>query len=927
MVHRSRISLRIVCLAAVFAMLLGIMPPGVTAHAAEDSGEPVGQLKLLARYNDSMQFYDGHVYLLFTSYRDGVDITVDDLYAGYEINDRYYEDIARDISCGSNHNKETTADDYFTENRDMRSVTLDRGQIVTIGMYRGFDLSVAEAALGCVQNSTLMTGSSNAADIAKTAFMENLFSYLKYGTLSSDKAFMQTISELGSSGISPELALDGVVAGGVCFNRELYNQKLEWDQYENVTFAVDITQAQLDRMENALGGNLNKFSILKNSCATVAVKAWNAAVGTTAGGDKTDYYLEPSGSGVFAYIDAPKTVKDEMMKKLPGYWLNNSEGVAEPGAGFTDDTGWVYVSAPKALDGAAAEFGKLGSNSFGAQQPQGEPVGRLTIAARHFLQSQIVAHSLITFTPYEDIDLDVSWYNYYKPTDKYIKLMEDYEDDPGKYPSDPALYSESIDLGDRESFFTIIHNGEQAAPAAIGINAGESITISNYPHDENHLVTLMKSLENGQIASNVYAQIFIAQMHLYDNGEKINGPLAFDTMAATIKLIYQETRDGGKNPADGYSEGGMDINHEAYNLFTKNDAKAPYTFYTVELTRSELESMKAYLADKENNRYAFLVKNCSTGAVDLWNAALYDRPELKLTGNLTGITEESESVCIEIIQLMSKTGRTFNGTGEGGGSNYYPRIAPGYRREPKFTPPEARDLTCTGAPQTLVKPGTASGGTMYYALGSDASSAPDDGWSKTVPKASDEGTYYVWYKVKGDNAHSDSEPACVEVTIRRSAKQRIDEARAVRVTLTRVSSDGYGTLSAKWTSDGEADGYEVLIWNSRRAGGRVTVSKFDAGTDTEMTVTDLMPGSRCYVKARAYRLIDGRKVFGRYSNAGSATGRGADWVFMPVPGHGYGHGYGYSPFVSPRNSYICGRPHLAPNYFRPAIYPYFFYWF
>ena len=48
----------------------------VTVDDYNDGSDVVGQLKILARYNDSMQFYDGHVYLLFTSYRDGVSIKV-----------------------------------------------------------------------------------------------------------------------------------------------------------------------------------------------------------------------------------------------------------------------------------------------------------------------------------------------------------------------------------------------------------------------------------------------------------------------------------------------------------------------------------------------------------------------------------------------------------------------------------------------------------------------------------------------------------------------------------------------------------------------------------------------------------------------------------------------------------------------------------
>lgn len=99
-----------------------------------------------------MQFYDGHVYLLFTSYQDGVEVCVNDLYAAYEISDEYYADINDDISNGSNHTG-NDADKYFSFNDETNTLTLDRGEIVTIGMYRDFDLTVPQAAIGSIKNS------------------------------------------------------------------------------------------------------------------------------------------------------------------------------------------------------------------------------------------------------------------------------------------------------------------------------------------------------------------------------------------------------------------------------------------------------------------------------------------------------------------------------------------------------------------------------------------------------------------------------------------------------------------------------------------------------------------------------------------------------------------------------------------------------
>ncbi len=63
-------------------------------------------------------------------------------------------------------------------------------------MYRAFDLSIVDAALGTIQNSTIMKYGEAARDAAKTAVMENLFSYLKYGTATPENAFAQLIQQI-----------------------------------------------------------------------------------------------------------------------------------------------------------------------------------------------------------------------------------------------------------------------------------------------------------------------------------------------------------------------------------------------------------------------------------------------------------------------------------------------------------------------------------------------------------------------------------------------------------------------------------------------------------------------------------------------------------------------------------------------------------
>ena len=83
-----------------------------------------------------------------------------------------------------------------------------------------------------------------------------------------------------------------------------------------------------------------------------------------------------------------------------------------------------------------------------------------------------------------------------------------------------------------------------------------------------------------------------------------------------------------------------------------------------------------------------------------------------------------------------------------------------------LAPAGKEDLVANGEAQPLVTPGESDEGTVLYALGTDDTTVPsDDAWSEDVPTASEAGTYYVWYKVIGDDNHDDVEPECIVVEI------------------------------------------------------------------------------------------------------------------------------------------------------------------
>ena len=82
------------------------------------------------------------------------------------------------------------------------------------------------------------------------------------------------------------------------------------------------------------------------------------------------------------------------------------------------------------------------------------------------------------------------------------------------------------------------------------------------------------------------------------------------------------------------------------------------------------------------------------------------------------------------------------------------------KQDPKYAPPTANPgLTYNGQVQALINPGSTTGGEMQYKL--DMTGA----YSTSIPKATNAGTYTVYYKVVGDAAYNDTAEQSITVTI------------------------------------------------------------------------------------------------------------------------------------------------------------------
>ena len=161
--------------------------------------------------------------------------------------------------------------------------------------------------------------------------------------------------------------------------------------------------------------------------------------------------------------------------------------------------------------------------------------------------------------------------------------------------------------------------------------------------------------------------------------------------------------------------------------------------------------------------------------------------------------------------------------------------------------PAGKPLVFDNMDLELVTEGTGSGGTMVYSLSKDD---PADPYLETIPTRFDAGVYTVYYKVRGDANHSDSDVGEVEVTISpKTVKDPTIELFDGNTPLVNYTYDGNEKKPKVVVKDGstvidEAE-YNTVYSNNRNA-GMATVSITDK-PDGNYTVT----GSATFVILKA----------------------------------------------------------------------------
>ena len=315
------------------------------------------------------------------------------------------------------------------------------------------------------------------------------------------------------------------------------------------------------------------------------------------------------------------------------------------------------------------------------------------------------------------------------------------------------------------------------------------------------------------------------------------------------------------------------------------------------------------------------VKPNAPDTVSASNCTTADNNDGKITGVTTGMEYKKDGA----TNWTAGTGSDITGLVPG---TYYVRVKATdstlesdevtlwIKGVPTVTAPTAKTLTASGSALELVDAGSTTGGTLQYAVGTDATTAPTSGWDIEIPSKAEAGTYYVWYRVEGDqnwagadsfepvkvvikeqasntatdsdptqsNTGTTTDPAPAPVTPVYTPEPVVEKANKVPEPsiFTRKNKDGSETkIEIIWNADGtttvinenkQADGTTVVKEETRDAKGNGTlkIEKKDAkgnflsstegtikvnkkGTETIKSTTENADGSNSEKTQKTYK--------------------------------------------------------------------------
>ncbi|MDY3920316.1 MAG: MBG domain-containing protein [Candidatus Limivivens sp.] len=229
--------------------------------------------------------------------------------------------------------------------------------------------------------------------------------------------------------------------------------------------------------------------------------------------------------------------------------------------------------------------------------------------------------------------------------------------------------------------------------------------------------------------SDLWSKTLGTDYHLYILAEHVN-----DSKATDYAGVPVEIGQIGHQHTWTFSAGGAEIKAYCTNGYYKSDCQYQGTANSVRLTLSAGD------ADYSGTAYSGASKT-DNGIASITG---YTVGDLFYEGTGSTAYNKSKTPPVNAGTYKATVSVTRNGTTVATAEKAF-QIR---KVNPVYTAPAGQELDKTGSPLELVQAGTAAGGSMEYSL--DQTS-----WSTDVPKATEAGTYTVYYRVKGDENHND----------------------------------------------------------------------------------------------------------------------------------------------------------------------------
>lgn len=324
--------------------------------------------------------------------------------------------------------------------------------------------------------------------------------------------------------------------------------------------------------------------------------------------------------------------------------------------------------------------------AFATESSSDEIVGNLSIVTAMVdpdTGSITDGHAFVMFTSYQD-DLTLDFtdlYGYYELTDEFKQATEadqseyswrahfrEIADSLGytdltleEYTSTPENRRDDDDFKYKDLYDAIIQYANKSFVASENENAdhvqykkishsytlgaGEYLTIGNYTYDHSKqelfhdaftnstaypdlMVILNNGLKDGVTTTEILENIQTILTKYLDD-ELTDDELIQQLGAYAQTVLTEDGYNSFMNLLnsdivklfDGDGKGGLFVNREMWRQKSWQTLQ-PNKVYSVDITRSQLERLLACANGGTENHYAAVTHNCSTAAVNLWNAAV-----------------------------------------------------------------------------------------------------------------------------------------------------------------------------------------------------------------------------------------------------------------------------------------------------------------